>query len=115
MTAANFFHCVVVFTAEYKYLTADALLADVQLMIDNSRAFNGADSPFTKNAMKIYNVLLTALTHERKHFGIERDTIHILEEAIKKKYVHPYSTCILACIHPPIYDLFTTEYYVYRP
>jgi hypothetical protein len=29
--------------------------------------------------------LHTTLSHERKHFGIQGDTIFVLEEAIKKK------------------------------
>jgi hypothetical protein len=61
------------------------LIEDVQLIVSNARLFNGQESELANLAEKLVSQLLAALNHERKHFGIQGDTIHVLEEAIKKK------------------------------
>lgn len=61
------------------------LTDDVQQILANARLFNGAKNDITIFAEKLVHQLGIALNHERKHFGIQGDTVHVLEEAIKKK------------------------------
>lgn len=58
----------------------------MQLLLSNARSFNGESSEIAIHAEKLVAQLMTALNHERKHFGIQGDVINVLEEAIKKKY-----------------------------
>ena len=78
-------HIYSTIAAEYKYSTAQMLIADVQLILYNARTFNGENSAIAISAEKLVSQLQTALNHERKHFGIQGDVINVLEEAIKKK------------------------------
>ena len=90
--------------ANYKYETAVALIADVDLMLKNSEIFNGnvfsmilyyyfvyhylllgKDSPITTAAKNILSKLETNLSHERLHLGPAKDSIRLMEEAILKK------------------------------
>jgi hypothetical protein len=71
--------------SEYKYSTAKELLDDVTLMAENAELFNGKASDIAKNGWKLVNKLKRGLAHDREHFGVEGDTIRILEEAIQKK------------------------------
>ena len=73
--------------AEYKYSTAQMLIDDVQLLLNNARSFNGDTCELSSCAEKLVSQLINALNHEKTHFGIQGDVINVLEEAIKKKYV----------------------------
>ena len=56
-------------------------------MATNAERFNGKDSLVTKSAWKIVDTIKRNLNHEKNHFGTERDTIRILEDAIRKRLV----------------------------
>eukprot|EP01038_Epipyxis_sp_PR26KG_P009931 gene9931-13360_t len=71
--------------ANLKYETADALKSDFNLMVRNAEQFNGVGSPIAQAANKLLVKLQQSLVHERKHFGVDNDSILKLEEAIHKK------------------------------
>lgn len=71
--------------ASYRYETAAALIDDVELMARNSEVFNGKESPVTITAYKLLQKLTVSLNHEKQHLGEDKDTIRLLEDAIKKR------------------------------
>eukprot|EP01034_Spumella_vulgaris_P022021 gene22021-28115_t len=73
--------------AHFKYDTAGAMIQDVELMARNAQAFNGAGHLITVTASKLVEKLRTSVNHEAVHFGADKDTIRLMEEAIRKKNV----------------------------
>eukprot|EP01007_Sphenomonas_quadrangularis_P000517 NODE_135_length_2032_cov_270.275340_g102_i0.p1 GENE.NODE_135_length_2032_cov_270.275340_g102_i0~~NODE_135_length_2032_cov_270.275340_g102_i0.p1 ORF type:complete len:618 (+),score=44.83 NODE_135_length_2032_cov_270.275340_g102_i0:23-1855(+) len=73
--------------ASFQYETANAMIKDVELMANNASLFNGAKSIFAVTAYKLLDQLKTSINHEQVHFGIDKDTIRLMEEAIKKKNI----------------------------
>jgi hypothetical protein len=73
--------------AHYRYETAAAMIQDVELMARNAAAFNGPQHIIALAANKLVDKLRVSVNHEAVHFGAERDTIRLMEEAIRKKNV----------------------------
>lgn len=71
--------------ASYDYSTAAQMEEDMRLLVANAEKFNGPDNAIAAAARKMLDVLVTNLSHERKHFGAEKDTIGLLEGAIQRK------------------------------
>jgi hypothetical protein len=63
---------------------------DMQLMVNNSKLFNGPASPVTSTANKLFMKLKANLDFEKKQHATDQDPISILENAIKKKFYFYY-------------------------
>jgi hypothetical protein len=74
--------------AAYKYLTVEAFLTDMSLLVTNAATYNGPQSDFAKHAQKLRQRLETSLTHDRRHLGASGDSLNAMEEAIKTKFVY---------------------------
>lgn len=73
--------------AEYRYTSIKDLMNDMNLMAQNSQLFNGPSNQLTKNAFFLVEKLRENLDHDRNFFGAQKDTLRILEDAIKKKFI----------------------------
>lgn len=73
---------------DYQFLNSQALLADMDLLVQNCSSFNGPNSLLTQNAVAIYGMLQDHLQQDSKIFGRQKDPIAILEEEIKKKFAY---------------------------
>ena len=71
--------------SSYQYNTADEVLADLDLMVNNCVIFNGANSVLAKNVIALVKIFRDNLFHEKTHLGKDKDVIKILEDACKKK------------------------------
>jgi hypothetical protein len=70
--------------ASYSYERASSMIEDLDLMVNNSALYNGPTHQITKNAKKLKELAKKLVDHERMTLGPEKDTIGILEEAIRK-------------------------------
>ena len=61
---------------------------DIELVVNNSRIFNGLLHPITKKAEEIKANLKRLLEHDRNTLGIERCPLRNFEECIRKKFTY---------------------------
>ncbi len=72
--------------SQLEYSTAQQLLEDMRLMADNAELFNGKANVVSVTAKRMLDQLTSSLAHDRTHFGSEKDSIALLEQAIQRKH-----------------------------
>ena len=73
----------------HKYHTGSAFLGDIELIYENSRKYNGMDSPFTQKALAIYNVAKESLSqvgpwHHFLHYATDFSSSYRCDEKTTK-------------------------------
>ena len=61
---------------------------DIELMLNNSRIFNGLNSPLTKKAEAIQKTIASLLELDRTTLGMDHCPLNYLEDCIRKKFLH---------------------------
>jgi hypothetical protein len=71
--------------SKYSYKTADAMVADFDLMKNNAIKFNGAESGLAKEAMSIYDYVKSIINDNRAEFDAMEEAVDDQMSGKKKK------------------------------